>query len=99
MLSTRTKMMMTRKEGAHARPGRRRFHLCAGVDHNLPLCNMYITNPVSGYEFCSLKDARRYIESGDTSKCNVRPKKRTAQDACITQNQDYVSSSYCFHFL
>ncbi|XBI44290.1 hypothetical protein VPH35_108941 [Triticum aestivum] len=99
MLSTRTKMMMTRMEGAHARPRRRRFHLCAGVDHNLPLCNMYITNPVSGYEFRSLKDVQRYIESGDTSKCNVRPKKRTAQDACITQNQDYVSSSYCFHFL
>ncbi|KAM3365801.1 hypothetical protein ACQJBY_015446 [Aegilops geniculata] len=89
MLSTRTKMMTTRKEGAHARPRRRRFHLCAGVDHNLPLCNMYITNPVSDYEFCSLKDVQRYIESGDTSKCNVRPKKRTAQDACITQNEDY----------
>ena len=37
MLSTRTKMMTTRMEGAHARPRRRRFHLCAGVDHNLPL--------------------------------------------------------------
>ena len=39
-LSTRTKMTTTRKEGAHARPRRRRFHLCAGVDHNLPLYNM-----------------------------------------------------------
>ncbi|XBH63223.1 hypothetical protein VPH35_117253 [Triticum aestivum] len=39
-LSTRTKMTTTRKEGAHAEPQRRRFHLCAGVDHNLPLYNM-----------------------------------------------------------
>uniref|UniRef100_A0A452XC52 MBD domain-containing protein n=3 Tax=Aegilops tauschii TaxID=37682 RepID=A0A452XC52_AEGTS len=53
----------------------------------------YYTDPVSGYEFRSLKDVQRYIESGDISKCNVRPKKRTAQDACITQNQDYTGTS------
>ncbi|XP_052211651.1 uncharacterized protein LOC127814277 isoform X2 [Diospyros lotus] len=36
----------------------------------------YYTDPVNGYVFRSKKDALRYLESGDFSKCAIKPKKR-----------------------
>nr|GMD99901.1 Methyl-CpG-binding domain-containing protein [Ipomoea batatas] len=36
----------------------------------------YYTDPVSGYVFRSKKDAFRYIETGDISKCAMKPTKR-----------------------
>ncbi|KAM0855644.1 hypothetical protein ACQ4PT_049637 [Festuca glaucescens] len=53
----------------------------------------YYIDPASGYEFRSLKDVQRYVESGDINKCSCRPKKRTIQDVCITQNQAHTRAS------
>ncbi|XP_052211499.1 uncharacterized protein LOC127814199 isoform X8 [Diospyros lotus] len=36
----------------------------------------YYTDPVSGYVFFSMKDAVRYVETGDISRCATKPKKR-----------------------
>lgn len=40
----------------------------------------YYTDPVNGYVFRSKKDALRYIESGDISRCLFKPNKRQIQD-------------------
>ncbi|XP_051201021.1 uncharacterized protein [Lolium perenne] len=53
----------------------------------------YYIDPASGYEFRSLKDVQRYVESGDINKCSCRPKKRTIQDVCVTQNQAHTRAS------
>ncbi|KAE9459549.1 hypothetical protein C3L33_08567, partial [Rhododendron williamsianum] len=36
----------------------------------------YYTDPVSGYVFRSQRDALRYLETGETSVCAIKPKKR-----------------------
>ncbi|KAL7165319.1 hypothetical protein ACSBR2_041085 [Camellia fascicularis] len=36
----------------------------------------YYTDPVSGYAFLSVKDALRYLETGDLNRCAIKPKKR-----------------------
>ncbi|XP_052211501.1 uncharacterized protein LOC127814199 isoform X10 [Diospyros lotus] len=41
-----------------------------------PVLNLYYTDPVSGYVFFSMKDAVRYVETGDISRCATKPKKR-----------------------
>ncbi|XP_042506528.1 methyl-CpG-binding domain-containing protein 13 isoform X2 [Macadamia integrifolia] len=40
----------------------------------------YYIDPVTGYEFRSLKDVFRYLESGDLGKCATKPKKRQISD-------------------
>ncbi|XP_028804777.1 uncharacterized protein LOC114759718 isoform X2 [Neltuma alba] len=40
----------------------------------------YYTDPVNGYVFRSKKDAWRYIESGDITKCLFKPTKRQIED-------------------
>ncbi|KAM7531242.1 hypothetical protein LguiB_034652 [Lonicera macranthoides] len=40
----------------------------------------YYTDPVSGYEFRSLKDALRYLETGDINTCAIKPRKRGMND-------------------
>ncbi|XP_042467512.1 uncharacterized protein LOC122050687 [Zingiber officinale] len=40
----------------------------------------FYIDPVSGYEFRSLKDAFRYIETGDIERCLCKPKKRRISD-------------------
>ncbi|CAH9086337.1 unnamed protein product [Cuscuta europaea] len=46
---------------------------------------LYI-DPVSGYVFFSKKDVMRYVETGDTGKCLIRPKKR---DSLLETNSKY----------
>ncbi|XP_020084515.1 uncharacterized protein LOC109707565 isoform X2 [Ananas comosus] len=41
----------------------------------------YYIDPVSGYEFRSLKDAYRYLSCGDVNKCAMKPRKRSINDA------------------
>ncbi|CAM0910999.1 unnamed protein product [Alopecurus aequalis] len=50
----------------------------------------YYIDPVSGYEFRSLKDVQRYVESGDIKQCSYKPKKRIIHDVCITENQAHT---------
>ncbi|KAG8086964.1 hypothetical protein GUJ93_ZPchr0010g8098 [Zizania palustris] len=52
----------------------------------------YYIDPVSGYEFRSLKDALRFVKSGDISQCSMRPKKRTIQDPHTSENQSHTTS-------
>ncbi|XP_054809581.1 uncharacterized protein LOC129311355 isoform X4 [Prosopis cineraria] len=40
----------------------------------------YYTDPVNGYVFRSKKDAWRYVESGDITKCLYKPTKRQIED-------------------
>ncbi|TVU43262.1 hypothetical protein EJB05_09717, partial [Eragrostis curvula] len=53
----------------------------------------YYIDPVSGYEFRSMKDVYRYLRTGDIRQCIMRPKKGTLYDVCITENQTQTSSS------
>ncbi|KAK8449612.1 hypothetical protein SEVIR_7G246500v4 [Setaria viridis] len=41
---------------------------------------MFYIDPVNGYEFRSLKDVYRYLESGDISQCVTLPNKRKIED-------------------
>uniref|UniRef100_A0A0E0EJ50 MBD domain-containing protein n=1 Tax=Oryza meridionalis TaxID=40149 RepID=A0A0E0EJ50_9ORYZ len=52
----------------------------------------YYIDPVSGYEFRSLKDVHRFLKSGDIYKCIVRPRKRTIQDPCTIENQSHTAT-------
>ncbi|CAO2206124.1 unnamed protein product [Urochloa humidicola] len=53
----------------------------------------FYIDPVSGYEFRSIKDARRYLETGDISQCAIKPKKSsTINDVHITENQTPTST-------
>ncbi|GJN36746.1 hypothetical protein PR202_gb25640 [Eleusine coracana subsp. coracana] len=47
----------------------------------------YYIDPVSGYEFRSLKDVYRYLRTGDIRQCAMRPKQGTLYDVCITESQ------------
>ncbi|GAA0170200.1 hypothetical protein LIER_24510 [Lithospermum erythrorhizon] len=51
----------------------------------------FFTDPISGYMFRSKKDAFRYIETGDISKCATKPKKRDVNDTGSTKQQNDVS--------
>uniref|UniRef100_A0A0D9X5E7 MBD domain-containing protein n=1 Tax=Leersia perrieri TaxID=77586 RepID=A0A0D9X5E7_9ORYZ len=51
----------------------------------------YYIDPVSGYEFRSLKDVHRFLKTGDIYKCSMRPKKRTIQDPHTIENQSHTS--------
>lgn len=42
----------------------------------LTLLLQYYTDPASGYVFRSQRDALRYLETGETSVCAIKPKKR-----------------------
>ncbi|KAG2577400.1 hypothetical protein PVAP13_6NG097800 [Panicum virgatum] len=54
----------------------------------------FYIDPVSGYEFRSLKDVHRYLETGDIGQCAMKPKKRsTIYDIHITESQTLTSSS------
>ncbi|KAF8662592.1 hypothetical protein HU200_056192 [Digitaria exilis] len=51
-------------------------------------------DPVSGYEFRSMKDVHRYLETGDIYQCAMRPKKSsTICDNHITGSQTLTSTS------
>uniref|UniRef100_A0A0E0QFM2 MBD domain-containing protein n=1 Tax=Oryza rufipogon TaxID=4529 RepID=A0A0E0QFM2_ORYRU len=52
----------------------------------------YYIDPVSGYEFRSLKDVHRFLKSGDIYKCIVRPRKRTIQDPYTIENQSHTAT-------
>ncbi|GJN09534.1 hypothetical protein PR202_ga27549 [Eleusine coracana subsp. coracana] len=53
----------------------------------------YYIDPVSGYEFRSLKDVHRYLRTGDIRQCAMRPKQGTLYDVCITESQTNTSIS------
>ncbi|KAL6843158.1 hypothetical protein ACP4OV_026871 [Aristida adscensionis] len=53
----------------------------------------YYIDPVSGYEFRSMKDVHRYLQTGDIRQCAMRPKKRTIHDVYVTENQPQGSTS------
>jgi len=53
----------------------------------------YYIDPVSGYEFRSLKDVHRYLKTGDIRQCAVRPKKSTTFEVHVTESQTHTSSS------
>ncbi|PAN34071.1 hypothetical protein PAHAL_6G067700 [Panicum hallii] len=54
----------------------------------------FYIDPVSGYEFRSLKDVHRYLETGDIDQCAMKPKKgSTIYDVHITESQTLTSSS------
>jgi hypothetical protein len=40
----------------------------------------FYIDPVSGYVFHSKKDVTRYLESGDISRCAMKPTRRQHQD-------------------
>uniref|UniRef100_A0A0A9GH17 MBD domain-containing protein n=1 Tax=Arundo donax TaxID=35708 RepID=A0A0A9GH17_ARUDO len=42
--------------------------------------DMFYIDPINGYEFRSLKDVYRYLESGDISQCVMLPNKRKIED-------------------
>jgi hypothetical protein len=53
----------------------------------------FYIDPISGYEFRSLKDVHRYLETGDIDQCAMKPKKgSTIYDIHITESQNLVSS-------
>ncbi|KAG8046779.1 hypothetical protein GUJ93_ZPchr0008g13152 [Zizania palustris] len=52
----------------------------------------YYIDPVSGYEFRSLKDVQRFLKSGDIYQCSVRPKKRSIQDPRTRESQSHATS-------
>ncbi|XP_052211502.1 uncharacterized protein LOC127814199 isoform X11 [Diospyros lotus] len=51
----------------------------------------YYTDPVSGYVFRSMKDALRYLETGDISRCSIKPKKR--EDVGFLNQEASLSSA------
>ncbi|KAG2582353.1 uncharacterized protein LOC120711759 [Panicum virgatum] len=54
----------------------------------------FYIDPISGYEFRSLKDVHRYLETGDIDQCAMKPKKgSTIYDIHITESQNLTSSS------
>ncbi|KAL6659037.1 hypothetical protein ACP70R_003077 [Stipagrostis hirtigluma subsp. patula] len=53
----------------------------------------YYIDPFSGYEFRSMKDVHRYLQTGDINQCAMKPKKRTIYDVCITEDQPHTSTS------
>ncbi|OEL38132.1 hypothetical protein BAE44_0000850 [Dichanthelium oligosanthes] len=54
----------------------------------------FYIDPVSGYEFRSMKDVHRYLETGDINQCIIRPKKgSTIYDGHITESQTHTSTS------
>lgn len=54
----------------------------------------FYIDPVSGYEFRSLKDVHRYLETGDINQCIMRPKKSTTIcDVHITESQPHTITS------
>lgn len=42
---------------------------------------------MSGYEFRSKKDALRYLEFGDISRCAITPKKRDSNDLKLVEHE------------
>ncbi|CAL4997403.1 unnamed protein product [Urochloa decumbens] len=53
----------------------------------------FYIDPVSGYEFRSIKDVHRYLETGDINQCSIRPKKSsTIYDVHLTENQTPTST-------
>ncbi|PWZ43846.1 hypothetical protein Zm00014a_025092 [Zea mays] len=63
----------------------------SGLVRRSPTVKYYI-DPVSGYEFRSLKDVHNYLETGDISQCAVTPKKSTICED-ITESQTHTSTS------
>ncbi|RLN05043.1 methyl-CpG-binding domain-containing protein 13-like [Panicum miliaceum] len=54
----------------------------------------FYIDPVSGYEFRSLKDVHRYLETGDINQCAMKPKKgSTIYGIHITESQTLTNSS------
>ncbi|WOL00208.1 hypothetical protein Cni_G08921 [Canna indica] len=50
-------------------------------------------DPVSGYEFRSMKDVHRYIETGDIHSCANKPKKRSIGEINALQEGSQVSAT------
>ncbi|XP_027180255.1 uncharacterized protein LOC113779044 isoform X3 [Coffea eugenioides] len=50
----------------------------------------YYIDPVSGYEFRSKKDALRYLEFGDISRCAITPKKRDRNDLKLVEHEVFA---------
>ncbi|WVZ87089.1 hypothetical protein U9M48_033781 [Paspalum notatum var. saurae] len=51
--------------------------------------DMYYIDPINGYEFSSLKDVHRYLESGDISQCVKLPIKRKIEDLYTAGDQSH----------
>ncbi|CAO2176134.1 unnamed protein product [Urochloa humidicola] len=53
----------------------------------------FYIDPVSGYEFRSIKDVHRYLETGDINQCIIRPKKSSdIYGVHITESQTSTST-------
>ncbi|KAG8043434.1 hypothetical protein GUJ93_ZPchr0458g22391 [Zizania palustris] len=51
----------------------------------------FYIDPTNMYEFRSLKDVHRYLESGDVTNCVMIPNKRKLEDLHITGNQSHYT--------
>ncbi|GFS32425.1 hypothetical protein Acr_00g0022720 [Actinidia rufa] len=62
----------------------------------------YYTDPASGYVFYSQQDALCYLETGDFSKCTVKPRKRNGpgflnEDSYVTPNVGELTKGETSH--
>jgi len=51
----------------------------------------YYTDPVTGYVFRSLKDATRFVETGELSKYAFGPRKRSINEMYSLEKESPVS--------
>lgn len=51
----------------------------------------YLTDPVTGYIFRSMKDALRYIETGDIGRLAIKPKDKGSNDLELEDAKPDVS--------
>lgn len=57
----------------------------------------FYIDPINGYEFHSLKDVHRYLESGDISKCIRSPNKRKIGDLRTKEDQSHHTGKLSDH--
>ncbi|XP_057511095.1 methyl-CpG-binding domain-containing protein 13-like isoform X2 [Actinidia eriantha] len=62
----------------------------------------YYTDPASGYVFCSQQDALCYLETGDFSKCTIKPRKRNGlgflnEESSVTPNVGELTEGETSH--
>ncbi|XP_078161137.1 uncharacterized protein LOC144556625 isoform X1 [Carex rostrata] len=55
--------------------------------------DMFYIDPKTGYAFFSLKDALRYVETGDQRYCKARPQKRSMEEIKILSSQTNKTES------
>ncbi|XP_065007723.1 uncharacterized protein LOC103985652 isoform X4 [Musa acuminata AAA Group] len=61
------------------------------IPYQAKLETLFYFDPVSGYEFRSLKDVFRYLETGDIHSCVNKPKKRSIDDIHSLEKESHVS--------